>query len=84
MHDAMRRPPMTGASSLIGRTAEVVSRSTQECGPPYVVRVLGELWSADCRDRLHSGDAVIILSVHGNSMQVEPKGKPDDIAGPRL
>jgi len=83
MHDAMHRPPRTGAQFLVGRTARVVSRSTLEYGPRYMIRVLGELWSADCRESLHSGDTVIIVSVHGNSMQVEPTGRRDAIAGPR-
>jgi membrane protein implicated in regulation of membrane protease activity len=79
MRDAMKRPPMTGAEYLIGKTAKVVSRSTLGYGPPYIVRVLGELWSAHCLDSLHSGDAVIIVSVQGNSMQVERKSRPDVI-----
>jgi membrane protein implicated in regulation of membrane protease activity len=83
MRDAMHRPPMTGAQSLVGRTAMVVSRSTLEYGSPYMVRVLGELWSADCRDSLHPGDAVIIVSVHGNRMEVEPEGKTDAVRGAR-
>jgi membrane protein implicated in regulation of membrane protease activity len=84
MHDAMKRPPMTGAESLVGQTASVLSRSTLAYGPPYVVGVFGELWSAYCRDSLHPGDTVIIVSVHGNSVEVEPKGLRDAIAGPRL
>jgi len=75
MRDAMKRPPMTGAQSLIGSTARVMSRSTREYGPPYVVRILGELWFADCRDGLHPGDEVVIVSIRGNRMKVEPKGK---------
>ena len=84
MHDAMHRPPRTGVQPLVGRTASVVSRTTLAYGPPYIVRVLGELWSANCRDRLHSGDTVIIVSVHGNSVEVEPRRELDAIAEPRL
>jgi len=83
MRDAMKRPPMTGAGCLIGRTAIVVSRSTLGYGPPYVVRLLGELWSAYCRDSLHSGDAVIIVSVEGNRVRVERKGNAEGFPGSR-
>ncbi|MBE0603815.1 MAG: NfeD family protein [Deltaproteobacteria bacterium] len=83
MRDAMKRPPMTGAECLIGRTAIVVSRSTLGYGAPYIVRLLGELWSAYCRDSLHSGDAVIVVSVKGNSVRVERKDDAEVFPGSR-
>ncbi|MGE5247813.1 MAG: NfeD family protein [Verrucomicrobiota bacterium] len=72
MHGAMKRPKMIGAEALIGKTAEVMSRSSLGYGPPYLVRVPGELWSAECEDPLHEGEAVVIRSVHGNTLVVEP------------
>lgn len=47
-----------------------------------MVRVLGELWSARCDEPLQPGDAVIIVSVQGNSMFVERKNQPDVIRDP--
>ncbi len=72
MHGAMKRPKLMGPDALIGRTAEVMSRSSLGYGPQYLVRILGELWSADCDETLHAGEAVIIRSIHGNSLVVEP------------
>lgn len=83
MRGAMKRPRMTGPECLIGKTAEVVSRSSMEYGPPFIVRVFGELWSARCDEPLQPGDAVIIVSVQGNSVFVERKKKPDVIPDAR-
>ena len=83
MRGAMKRPRMTGPECLIGKTAEMVSRSSMEYGPPFMVRVLGELWSARCDEPLQPGDAVIIVSVQGNSLFVERKNKPDVIPDAR-
>ncbi len=87
MRGAMKRPGMAGPECLIGKTAEVVSRSSMEYGPPFIVRVFGELWSARCDDTLdktlQSGDAVIIVSVQGNSVFVERKKNPDVIPDAR-
>jgi len=83
MRGAMKRPGMAGPECLIGKTAEVVSRSSMEYGPPFMVRVFGELWSARCDDTLQLGDAVLIVSVQGNSVFVERKNKPDVISDAR-
>ncbi|MGE5189941.1 MAG: NfeD family protein [Gemmatimonadota bacterium] len=70
MRGAMKRPRMTGAECLVGKTAEVVARSTLGYGPQFVVRVFGELWSARCDDALQRGDSVVIVSVQGNCVVV--------------
>jgi membrane protein implicated in regulation of membrane protease activity len=71
MHRTMKYPRMTGAESLAGKTAEVVSRTRLGYGPPYMVRILGELWSADSKETLHIGEKVTVICVQGNSVLVK-------------
>jgi membrane protein implicated in regulation of membrane protease activity len=69
----MRRPVVTGAESLIGKDAEVISRSRLDYGVPYLVRVENVLWSARSHDDLQPGEMVIIVAVEGNKLIVEHK-----------
>ena len=69
----MRRPVVTGAESLIGKDAEVISRSRPDYGVPYLVRVENVLWSARSHDDLQPGEMVIIVAVEGNKLIVEHK-----------
>lgn len=57
--------PQTGAETLIGTTAEVVS--SQEFGSQarYLVRSHGELWGATSPDSLKPGDTVAITALNG-------------------
>lgn len=71
MHRTMKYPPLTGAEPLLGKTAEVVSKTSLGYVPPYMIRILGELWSADSEDSLQLGDTVMIVSVQGNSVLVK-------------
>ncbi len=47
MHRAMKSPRMTGSEFLMGKTGEVVSNTRLDYVPPYMIWILGELWSAD-------------------------------------
>lgn len=80
MRRTMKYPRMTGPESLIGKTAEVVSKTDQGYGPPYMIRLLGEFWSADSEDILHIGEMVIIVSVQGNRVLVGRKNNRHVIA----
>lgn len=71
MHRTMKYPRMIGAESLLGKTAEVVSKTSLGYVPPYMIRILGELWSADSKDLLQIGETVKIVSVQGNSVLVK-------------
>jgi len=55
--------------------------------PAVLLRISGELWSARCdntlENTLQSDDAVIIVSVQGNSVFVERKNNPDVIPDAR-
>jgi membrane protein implicated in regulation of membrane protease activity len=73
MHRTMRRPVTTGVESIIGKEAEVISRSGSHRGIPYMVRIEGELWSARSRDSLQPGETVMIVGVKGNYLTVEHK-----------
>jgi membrane protein implicated in regulation of membrane protease activity len=70
---AMIRPAKDGFQSLIGTTAEVVSKSETGLSAKYLVRVQGEgeLWSAYSTDALDIGEWVNIVSVRGISLVVE-------------
>lgn len=71
MHRTMHYPRLTGSEPLLGKTAEVVSRTSLGYVPPYMIRILGELWSADSEDSLQPGETVRIVSVRGNSVLVK-------------
>jgi len=73
MRRTMRRPVTTGVESLIGKDAEVTSRSSSHGGTPYMVRIEGELWSARSRDSLQHGETVVIVAVKGNYLTVKRK-----------
>ncbi|HET7855918.1 MAG TPA: NfeD family protein [Gaiellaceae bacterium] len=65
---ARRWRPRTGAESLIGEEAEVVS----ECRPSGQVRVAGELWAATCAEGADAGQKVRITKVDGLLLVVQP------------
>jgi len=74
MRTNMKRPAVMGAESLIGKDADVASRSGQY-GSSYQVRVRGELWSADSDEDLQPGETVVIVAVKGNKLIVRHKEK---------
>jgi len=64
-----RRRPTTGAEALVGAKGVAVS----DCLPEGQVRVAGELWSAVCPDGARAGEAVVVESVSGLTLQVHRK-----------
>ncbi len=71
MRGAMKKPPADGFRSLVGTEAEVVSKSSPEDPPKYLVRAQCELWTARCDDVLELGEMVNIAAVSGISLVVE-------------
>ena len=58
----------TGAESLVGLTAEVIS----DCNPRGQVRVKGQIWSAECAAGAVIGDHVTVEAVNGLTLSVTP------------
>jgi membrane protein implicated in regulation of membrane protease activity len=52
------RRAQSGAETLIGRTATVVSA----CHPDGQVRLAGEIWEARCDDGADPGDTVVVTA----------------------
>ena len=69
----MIRPVKDGFQSLVGTTAEVVSKLETGRSAQYLVRAQGEgeLWSANSSDTLEIGEWVNIVAVKGISVVVE-------------
>jgi membrane protein implicated in regulation of membrane protease activity len=65
---SQRRRSEVGAEALVGQRAIVAS----DCMPEGQVRVVGELWRAQCRGGASVGDEVIVRQVHGLMLVVEP------------
>ncbi len=78
MTKAMRRRVETGAESLIGAEAEVVSKLRPLDHAQYIVRSQGELWTANCSENLEPGETVSIASVNGVRLVIERRN--DDSA----
>ncbi len=68
---SMRSIPVSGAESLLGSEAEVVSRSSAGHIAQYLVRSQGELWSARSAYSLQAGETVRVAAVNGASLVVE-------------
>jgi membrane-bound serine protease (ClpP class) len=66
---AMRHPVVTGASGMIGASAEVFEDFTGKGR----VRYGGELWNARSDVALHAGQATRIVRVEGLTLWVEPR-----------
>ena len=56
----------TGAEGLIGRRAETI----EACDPHGRVRLLGEIWNAECPDGAGVGEAVEVSAVEGLTLRV--------------
>lgn len=63
---AMRRPVETGAEAILQSTVEVVGRESSLVR----VRVRSEMWNAESRDDLHTGDRVEVTGIHGLTLVV--------------
>ena len=71
---SMRKRPETGSESLVGATAEVISKLNPG-DLKYLVRSQGELWSASSPDILSAGEMVSIAAVDGIRLVVHRNGK---------
>ena len=69
---SMMKPVATGAESLVGTSAEVVSRLSPNNYSKYLVRVGGELWTAHSDNSLQPGEQVNIAAVDGIRLVVAP------------
>jgi membrane-bound serine protease (ClpP class) len=58
-----------GPETLIGMRADVV----RSCSPVGLVRVRGELWSAQASAPVDSDQTVTVTGVEGLTLQVEPE-----------
>ena len=72
---SMGKQPETGSESLIGATAQVVSKLKSGDLAKYLVRSQGELWSARSADILSAGETVSIAAVDGIRLVVNKNGK---------
>lgn len=61
------RRAQTGAETLIGQTATVVTA----CRPDGQVRLRGEIWEAHCDEGADPGDAVLVAGHDGLRLVVE-------------
>ena len=71
---AMKKRSKYGLEGLIGAEARVVSKLGPHDEAQYMVRVRGELWSANSRDDLKPDETVKILSVNGLILLVGKTG----------
>jgi membrane-bound serine protease (ClpP class) len=67
---AMKKRSKVGIEGLIGAEARVLSKLGPHDEAQYMVRVRGELWSANSRDDLKPDETVKILSVSGLTLVV--------------
>ena len=81
---SMGKQPETGSESLIGATAEVVTKLKPGGIAQYLVRLGGELWSARCPDVLKEGETVSISAVDGTRLVVHSDSKADGIVSESL
>jgi membrane protein implicated in regulation of membrane protease activity len=62
-----RRRAQTGAETLIGQTAIVVTA----CRPDGQVRLLGEIWEAHCEEGADPGESVVVAGQDELELVVE-------------
>jgi membrane protein implicated in regulation of membrane protease activity len=67
-HTVRGRRKVVGLQTLVGRTAEV----RVACRPNGQVFVAGELWEAECAAGADAGTQVLIRSVRGLTLVVDP------------
>jgi membrane protein implicated in regulation of membrane protease activity len=68
---AMKNNYEYGIEGVIGKEAKVVSKLGSLSDAQYLVKIRGELWSADSDDDLKPGDKVKILSANELILVVE-------------
>jgi len=67
---AMKKRSQCGVEGLIGAEARVVPKLGPHDAAQYMVRVSGELWSANSRDDLNPDETLKVLSVNGLTLLV--------------
>jgi len=65
---SLRRPIVTGREALIGMAGEVLENR----GHYLLVRVQGEIWSAQCSLKLHAGQKIRVKKISNLILIVEP------------
>ena len=58
----------TGAEGLIGERAEAI----EPCDPRGRVKLLGEIWRADCVEGAGVGESVEVVAIDGLTLSVKP------------
>ncbi len=58
----------TGAEGLVGERADVID----PCRPRGRVRLMGEIWNAECPEEADAGDAVEVVEVDRLTLTVRP------------
>ena len=71
---SMGRQPETGSESMVGATAEVVSRLSPGNNAQFLVRHGGELWTAVSADAVKPGEMVSVAAVDGIRLVVQKNG----------
>ena len=67
---SMKKPVVTGNEALVGAHGEVVTVTGDN---RYLVRANGELWTARGGAGLESGQQVVISSVEGLTLSIQPE-----------
>jgi membrane protein implicated in regulation of membrane protease activity len=68
---AIRKVPTTGANSLVGMEARVMSRLGPKDEAQYLVEADGEMWSANSSDTMEPGETATIIAVEGIKLIVK-------------
>lgn len=70
-------PPAVGTEAIIGRTGVTLSRlDADRHGVRGQVRVDGEIWRARAIEPVDAGVTVVVRSVEGLVLEVEPPARP--------
>jgi len=67
---AMHRPVQTGVEALAHRTGEVIGQNDGV----FQVRLGSEIWNAESKDKLRTGDPVEVVSVEGLRLKIRRSG----------
>ncbi|HEX2548233.1 MAG TPA: nodulation protein NfeD [Gammaproteobacteria bacterium] len=70
---SIRQPVVTGREALIGTIGEVLEYYTDY----MLVRVQGEIWNAQCEERLQVGQKVRVTKIGNLKLTVEPLSYPE-------
>jgi membrane-bound ClpP family serine protease len=66
--DAHKKDIVAGKEALLGEEGTVISVHHDK----IIVRVLGELWSAESTHRLHANQAIKVIKLKGLLLTIEP------------